>query len=269
MTWSADWGRVEAPWRASFHLAWEAFAAGTIPVGAVVVDEAGRIVAEGRNRIFNDAAPARQLAATRLAHAELNALAQLSNARRGTPSACTRPSSPATVRHRHLRRLGRTDPLCGQRPPQWRQCARLTPISSRLVRSADPPGPARVFARVARRSAAPRVLLVPRQGQLERAGRDLSRPPTPTLPPRSNADRPPKKGWSRRRPGRARSAVARRLTQRAREHCRTLAHPSVLSRLGVAAGALFGWSRSDPKKPITQGMWRVRMRRCRWLRRSP
>ena len=82
VTWSADWGRVEAPWRASFHLAWEAFAAGTVPVGAVVVDEAGRIVAQGRNRIFNDAAPARQLAATRLAHAELNALAQLSNARR-------------------------------------------------------------------------------------------------------------------------------------------------------------------------------------------
>ena len=79
---SEDWGRVEAPWRASFHLAWAAFTAGTIPVGAVVVDEAGRIVAEGRNRIFDDAAPPRQLAATRLAHAELNALAQLSNSER-------------------------------------------------------------------------------------------------------------------------------------------------------------------------------------------
>lgn len=56
-------------------------------MGAVVVDEAGRIVAEGRNRIFDEAAPARQLAATRLAHAELNALAQLSNARRW--DACT------------------------------------------------------------------------------------------------------------------------------------------------------------------------------------
>ncbi len=82
VTLSDDWGRVEDPWRASFHLAWAAFAAGTIPVGAVVVDEAGRIAAEGRNRIFDDAAPAGQLAATRLAHAELNALAQLSNSRR-------------------------------------------------------------------------------------------------------------------------------------------------------------------------------------------
>jgi tRNA(adenine34) deaminase len=82
VTLSDDWGRVEDPWRASFHLAWAAFAAGTIPVGAVVVDETGRIAAEGRNRIFDDAAPAGQLAATRLAHAELNALAQLSNFRR-------------------------------------------------------------------------------------------------------------------------------------------------------------------------------------------
>ena len=47
-----------------------------------MVDEAGRIAAEGRNRIFDDAAPAGQLAATRLAHAEVNALAQLSNSRR-------------------------------------------------------------------------------------------------------------------------------------------------------------------------------------------
>lgn len=82
MTLADDWGRVEDPWRASFHLAWAAFAAGTIPVGAVVVDETGRIAAEGRNRIFDDAAPGGQLAATRLAHAELNALAQLSNNRR-------------------------------------------------------------------------------------------------------------------------------------------------------------------------------------------
>jgi tRNA(adenine34) deaminase len=84
---SEDWGRAEPPWRAAFRLAWAAFTAGTIPVGAVVVDESGQIVAEARNRIFDAAAPAQQLAATRLAHAELNALAQLSNSRRW--DACT------------------------------------------------------------------------------------------------------------------------------------------------------------------------------------
>jgi tRNA(Arg) A34 adenosine deaminase TadA len=55
---------------------WEAYAAGTIPVGAVVADEAGAIVARGRNRIFDEPGD-RQLGRTRLAHAEINALALL------------------------------------------------------------------------------------------------------------------------------------------------------------------------------------------------
>jgi tRNA(adenine34) deaminase len=120
VTLSDDWGRVEDPWRASFHLAWAAFVAGTIPVGAVVVDETGRIAAEGRNRIFDDAAPAGQLAATRLAHAELNALAQLSNTRRW--DTCTLYTTlepcPLCVTATSLASVGRilyagTDPYSG------------------------------------------------------------------------------------------------------------------------------------------------------------
>src|SRR5918999_2641932 len=65
------------PWRECFELAWEAFRAGTIPVGAVVADESGEIVARGRNHIFEETAPPGQLAGTYLAHAELNALAGL------------------------------------------------------------------------------------------------------------------------------------------------------------------------------------------------
>src|SRR5918992_3525609 len=65
------------PWRESFELAWEAFRVGTIPVGAVVADSSGEIVARGRNRIFDETAPPRQLAGSYLAHAELNALAEL------------------------------------------------------------------------------------------------------------------------------------------------------------------------------------------------
>ena len=37
---------------------WEAYAAGTIPVGAVIVDERGEVVSRGRNRIFDDASGA-------------------------------------------------------------------------------------------------------------------------------------------------------------------------------------------------------------------
>jgi tRNA(Arg) A34 adenosine deaminase TadA len=57
---------------------WEAYLAGTIPVGAVVVNEAGEVVSRGRNRIFDDTHDGR-LVRTRLAHAELNALVPLTS----------------------------------------------------------------------------------------------------------------------------------------------------------------------------------------------
>lgn len=52
---------------------WEAYLAGTIPVGAVLADEQRVIVSRGRNRIFT--APTEgALGGTRLGHAEINAL---------------------------------------------------------------------------------------------------------------------------------------------------------------------------------------------------
>jgi tRNA(adenine34) deaminase len=64
---------LEAPWREVLLLGWEAYEAGTIPVGAVVVDDEGAVVARGRNRIFDGPAQG-QLGGSRLAHAEVNAL---------------------------------------------------------------------------------------------------------------------------------------------------------------------------------------------------
>jgi tRNA(adenine34) deaminase len=61
-------------------LMWEAYVAGTTPVGAVIVDETGNVFSRGRNRIF-DAAPDGQLGGSRLAHAELNALVALTSER--------------------------------------------------------------------------------------------------------------------------------------------------------------------------------------------
>jgi len=64
-------------WERALELAWEAFCAGTTPVGAVVVDAAGAIVAEGRGRRYETAGPPGQLAGSHVAHAEVNALARL------------------------------------------------------------------------------------------------------------------------------------------------------------------------------------------------
>lgn len=58
-------------------LAWSAYGAGSIPVGAVVADASGAVVAEGRNRIYEPVAPPGQLANSLLAHAEVNALVAL------------------------------------------------------------------------------------------------------------------------------------------------------------------------------------------------
>jgi tRNA(Arg) A34 adenosine deaminase TadA len=79
---AAEWARLGAPWRTCLELAWRAYGASTIPVGAAVVDGAGTIVAEGRNRIYERDAPPGQIAGSLLAHAEVNALVGLDPERR-------------------------------------------------------------------------------------------------------------------------------------------------------------------------------------------
>lgn len=75
--WVAAWRDLEPPWREAYELAWESWRAGSLGIGAVVVDPDGEFVARGRNRILEDRAPDGQIAGTRIAHAELNAVAQL------------------------------------------------------------------------------------------------------------------------------------------------------------------------------------------------
>jgi tRNA(Arg) A34 adenosine deaminase TadA len=72
------WSRLPEHWCRAFRQAWAAYVACTIPVGAVVVDPHGVIVAEARNRIFDAEDPPRgQTAGSWVAHAELNAIAQI------------------------------------------------------------------------------------------------------------------------------------------------------------------------------------------------
>jgi tRNA(adenine34) deaminase len=68
---------LDAAWDRALELAWESFCAGTTPVGAVVVDGGGAVVAEGRGRRYEAAGPPGQLAGSDIAHAEVNALARL------------------------------------------------------------------------------------------------------------------------------------------------------------------------------------------------
>ena len=68
---------VDPAWRLCFVLAWEAFQAGSIPVGAALVDANGEVVRFGRNRSNDKAGPAGHVVGSYIAHAEINALATL------------------------------------------------------------------------------------------------------------------------------------------------------------------------------------------------
>ena len=66
------WSALDAPWRAAFELAWQAFRSGGVGVGAVLTDATGQIRGRGRNQRFT-AGPGGAL----LAHAEMEVLATL------------------------------------------------------------------------------------------------------------------------------------------------------------------------------------------------
>jgi tRNA(adenine34) deaminase len=68
---------LSKPWAAALGLAWEAMVEGTTPVGSVVINTDGRIVTWGRGRRYVRDIARGQLSYSHLAHAELNALAQL------------------------------------------------------------------------------------------------------------------------------------------------------------------------------------------------
>lgn len=62
----------------SLELAHLSFVAGGLPVGAVVLDRGGDVVAEGRNRAYDPPGGDDRLQGSPIAHAEMNALARVS-----------------------------------------------------------------------------------------------------------------------------------------------------------------------------------------------
>ena len=59
------WKDQTAEWQTTFELAWEAFKHGSIPIGAVIFDEAGNVLSTGRNHMGENLVPN-----SRTAHAE-------------------------------------------------------------------------------------------------------------------------------------------------------------------------------------------------------
>jgi tRNA(Arg) A34 adenosine deaminase TadA len=74
---SLKWSDLELAWQECFCLSWEAFLAGSVPIGAVILDRNGTIISRGRNHIHDQPTDPHQVGLNTLAHAELNALLTL------------------------------------------------------------------------------------------------------------------------------------------------------------------------------------------------
>lgn len=70
------WQHIDPIWKEAARLAWDAYCSGTIPIGAVVVNASGDIVARGQNSIYS-ANHDHPLSGTGMAHAEVSAMCGL------------------------------------------------------------------------------------------------------------------------------------------------------------------------------------------------
>ena len=82
------WDELSRPWRCCLEEAWEAYRAGSLPIGAVVTDAAGNVLSRGRSRISHRDAEPPYLHDSPLAHAEVNALIALDYRANDPPHDC-------------------------------------------------------------------------------------------------------------------------------------------------------------------------------------
>ncbi len=71
------WTDLSDPWRACVEEAWAAYCGGSVPVGAVVTDANGRILAQAHNTTFERDGRVSPEQISPLAHAEVNVLSAL------------------------------------------------------------------------------------------------------------------------------------------------------------------------------------------------
>jgi tRNA(adenine34) deaminase len=71
------WDSLSTIWKECIREAWGAYCAGSVPIGAVIVDQNNVIVARGRNQSYLSERSTSPLFGNPLAHAEINALVSL------------------------------------------------------------------------------------------------------------------------------------------------------------------------------------------------
>lgn len=73
-----EWQDIPPVWQECFNEAWQSFQEGSRPIGAVVTDKNGEIIARGKSAAFNELSDS-VISHNELAHAEINALLKLDN----------------------------------------------------------------------------------------------------------------------------------------------------------------------------------------------
>lgn len=121
----STWEALKMPWPALLELAWEGYCAGSLPIGAVITDEAGAVVARGRNRLHEDTTKAGFISGHRLAHAEVNALLDFDDGRYD-PQGCTlyTTTEPCPLCVGAVRMMGMGALVYASRDP-WAGCAAM------------------------------------------------------------------------------------------------------------------------------------------------
>lgn len=141
---------LSEPWRACLELAWAAYRAGSLPIGAVAVDDGGAVIARGRNRIAETTETSPHvsgtpyLAGTRLAHAEVNALLELGERARTERVSIFTSTEPCPLCMGAARIAGIAQVRYASRDA-WAGCAVMSEVVPYLARrgpAADGPEPA-------------------------------------------------------------------------------------------------------------------------------
>ena len=88
----SSWDELLPPWQWCIEEAWTSYCKGSLPIGAAITDEHGKLLARGRNRIYEDDIyeddkENQILRGHRLAHAEMNALLKV-NWKEVNPKKC-------------------------------------------------------------------------------------------------------------------------------------------------------------------------------------
>ncbi len=121
--------QLPPPMVRAVELAWESVCAGSLGIGATITDADGRIVATGRNRLFERDAGDDHLAGSSLAHAEMNALAKLPFADRSAALTVWTTLQPCLQCSGAIRmsRIGRVHVLAPD--PMFRELHRMRDLS--------------------------------------------------------------------------------------------------------------------------------------------